>query len=57
MGYQKLDYTCAGCKAEAVILPASLGRSGQVWVPHALGCPVAIRVAEARSRALAGRQP
>ena len=50
MGYQKLDYTCAGCKVMAVILPAPLGKSGLVWVPHTPGCPVKIRVAMARTR-------
>ena len=49
MGYQKLDYTC---KAVAVILPASLGKSGQVWVPHAPGCPVAAQIVDALHRAL-----
>lgn len=54
MNYSTVDYTCPNCGAEAVTVPDSGVTRGvsRVLVPHELGCPVAIRVAEARSRAL-----
>lgn len=47
----KIDYTCAGCGAQAVTVPVGEWRGvSLVTVPHGPGCPVAARVLEMRNR-------
>jgi hypothetical protein len=54
----KLDHTCTGCGAEAIIVPAAWPGKGQVvTVPHGPGCPVERRVAALRVKAMKGAKP
>lgn len=57
MSYSMVDYTCAGCGAEAEVTSADGRMYGTrvVMVPHRPACPIGARVAGLRAKAKAAR--